>query len=164
MKTIKIGFSKPKGFKPVAKIIQLVIKKPYNHVCYMFYSENLERHIVYEAVGSGIRFVGLNLWSSHATLVKSYDIEVTPETYKKIMQVCVDYSGQDYGFVQNIGVLVAQLFNLEVNPFPKYQNCSELIARVLQNDGFEFDKDLDLVTPADIELAILKKNYSENET
>ena len=156
MKSIVIGFSKPVNrFMPVFSwLVRLYLRKPYSHVYLKFYSDSLDRWIVYESMGSGVRFVGLAMWEKTAKSLKEVTLDISEEDYRKLLTFCVDNSGKPYDYLQNIGIFISNLLNLKKNILKArsyYTNCSEEIAIVLQKLGKTFDKDLDLVTPKDIE-------------
>jgi hypothetical protein len=159
MKTITIGFSKPKNrLLPIGSwLIRLYQKTEYSHVYLEFYSESTNRGLIYEAVGSGIRFIGTKQWELHAQEVKSFTISITNCNYVELMQFCIDNSGNEYGFLQNIGIFIADLFNLSKNPVSKGMNCSEVLGKILKLEGYLFDKEDNLLTPKDIELALVNK-------
>lgn len=160
MKTLTIGFSKSKKkFAIGSVVIRWYLKTKYSHTYFKFNSNKYNLDLIYEAVGSGVRFIGTKLWKNHAIQVCSYDVSISEEGFTKVMQIFIDNAGADYGYKQNLGIIIADIFDLKTNPFPSKTNCSELVARVLVKEGYEFDKDLNLVTPKDIELSILKKQY-----
>lgn len=152
MKIITIGFSKSKKkFAIGSWVIRAYMGTPYSHTYLSFYSQSLDRHLKYEAVGSGVRFIGDNLWEKHALEIKSYTIEVTDESYIESLQECVDNAGINYGFWQNIGIVVANILNLNKNPFNSGINCSEIMGKLLKKNGYVITKDTNLLTPLDIE-------------
>lgn len=151
MQQIVIGFSKSsKKLAVLSWLIRLYQKTPYSHTYLRFYSETLNRTLVYEAVGSGLRFVGNWQWKKEAKEVYSFTIDVKKCNYVSMLQYCVDHAGTDYGFMQNVGVLIARIFGMKSNPFRKGKNCSEVIAEILIHEGYTFDKPFDLITPKDI--------------
>jgi len=151
MKTITIGFSKSiKKCAIGSWSIRAYMRTDYSHVYVKFYSQSIDRTLVYEAVGSGVRFIGQEVWKSHAKEMHSYDISISDESYKKLMQFCVDNAGAQYGFMQNIGVVVCDLLKLKKNPFRAGNNCSEIVGEILKIEGFLFDKDINLIIPKDI--------------
>lgn len=129
----------------------------YSHAYLKFESASLNRTLVYEAVGGGVRFVGSDLWKHKAEEVKQFSIEITDEQFIHIMRYCVDTAGISYGTMQNVGVILASLLKLKNNPFKKGKNCSEVTAEILQMKGYTFTKSLDLITPKDIDLALSSK-------
>jgi uncharacterized protein YycO len=151
-----IGFSKAKSpYKIGSWLIRKYLGTEYSHVYMNFHSCKFDRDIVYEAVGSGVRFVGIKEWKKHATVVVQYDIEISDTSYIKLMQFCIDNSGRDYGFLQNIGIVFARLFKLTKNPFKSGVNCSELLADILELEGYKWGIPKDLITPKDIENSLL---------
>lgn len=159
MKTVKIVFTKPKNriFPVFSWIIRMYLGTQYSHVAIKFSSESLNRDIIYEAVGSGVRFVGKRVWEKKIEEVVSYQIDVKYCNYTTIMQYCIDHAGIEYGLLQNIGIFIVDVFKLKKNPFRHGKNCSEVIAEILTLEGFEFNKSMELVTPKDIQ-AVLEKD------
>lgn len=151
MKTITVGFSK--SLKKMAfgsLAIRIWMRTDYSHVYLKFYSQSLGRTLIYEAVGSGVRFIGQPAWEGHAKEMHSYDIEISDEAYFVLMGFCVDNAGIEYGFLQNLGVVISDLLKLEKNIFREGANCSEIVGKVLIMEGFAIDKSIDLVIPRDI--------------
>lgn len=155
MKTITIGFSRStKKFAIGSLLIRSYMCTPYSHVYLKFKSNSLDRTLIYEAVGAGVRFIGVNKWKEHAEEVYSFDIQISDENYTKLMQYCVDNAGIEYGFIQNLGILYANLMNMVRNPVDDGKNCSEAIGEILRLEGYKIDKDLNLLTPKDIYLLL----------
>lgn len=148
---IKIVFTKPKNkILPIGSyLIRLYQKTGYSHVALIFQTSRGKK-LVYEAVGSGIRYISKNKWLENVIVVESFELEISAENYIQIIDYCIENAGYDYGFMQNIGIAVAEIFNLKKNPFKKGKNCSEVLAEVLVKNGFDVTKPLDLVTPKDI--------------
>ncbi len=150
--TITIGFSKPKNrLLPIASwLIRLYEKTPYSHVYVRFYSESINRTLVYEAVGEGVRFVGLKEWELKAEEVASFTLPVKKCNATTLLQYCVDHAGEEYGFWQNVGIVIADVFRMRKNPFRRGKNCSEAIGDLLRMEGYELPKEPNLLTPKDI--------------
>jgi hypothetical protein len=158
MKTVTIGFSRPKNkLFPIGSWLIRMYQgwTPYSHVYLEFYSESINRPLIYEAVGTGTRFVGQKYWQKHAEEVKSYTIEVKKCNYDQLIQYCVDNEGNSYGHLQNIGLFISNALGLKKNIFKSGYNCSEEIGKILILEGYKIDKDLNLLTPRDIELILL---------
>jgi hypothetical protein len=152
MRKVVIGFSKPKSKFPVGSwLIRLYQGTSFSHTYLKFYSRSLDRLLVYESVGKvGVRFIGNKRWETHAIEVESFTITLKTLNNVKLMQECVDNEGEDYGFCQNIGVVIADILNLQKNPFKKGKNCSELISEILQDEGYTLPKEPNLMTPKDV--------------
>lgn len=158
MKTIDIGFSKSKKKLAIGSwLIRWYMRTEYSHTYLGFYSSSLDRDLKYEAVGSGVRFVGKIEWETHAQEVCKYSIDVSDKEFVEVLQYCIDNAGADYGFMQNIGIVLANILKLEKNIWRRGENCSELVGRLLELKGYSFSKDLNLLTPADIEKALRSK-------
>jgi len=149
---IVIGFSKPKNrvFPFGSWLIRAYEKTPFSHVYLKFHSETLNRTLVYEAVGGGVRFIGNKAWENHAEEVSSFTLDIKQCNYITLLQYCVDHAGMEYGFAQNLGVVVCDLLKLEKNPFKKGKNCSEVVGEILKLEGIHISKDTNLLTPKDI--------------
>ena len=150
---VTIGFSRPKGrFFPIGSwLIRLHQRTAYSHTYIRFYSETLNRVLVYESVGTGgVRFIGFNLWSEKAKEVASFTMKVKRCNSTSMLQDFVDEAGMSYGFMQNVGILLGNIFGWKHNPWRKGKNCSEIVAAFLQREGFIINKELDLMTPKDI--------------
>lgn len=155
MRTVTIGWSKSKKrFAIGSRLICWYMGTPYSHVYMKFEAKTFERTLVYEAIGKGVRFVGFNNWNKDHQEVDSKEIQISDENYKKIMQFCIDNSGAEYGFMQNIGILLANLCKSHRNEFTSGENCSEAIGEILALEGYIIDKDLNLLTPKDIFLIL----------
>jgi hypothetical protein len=157
MREVTICFSRPKNhiFPIGSYAIRAYMSTGYSHVSYHFDSVKYNCTLVYEAVGSGIRFIEKENWLKSVEVVSSVTIQVNSDIYDKMMLVCIKNAGNKYGFKQNIGVVIADIFSLDYNPFPSYSNCSELLARILDQAGYKFNKGFDLITPKDIEITIM---------
>lgn len=153
MRTIDICFSKPINRKCDigSRLIKWYMGTPYSHVSFHFNVEKYDATLVYEAVGSGIRFLCKEKWEQHAVTIKSYRLTVSDEIYNKIMKVCIRYAGGEYGHLQNLGIVIADILNLDKNPFPAHENCSELLYFLLEEAGYKANKSSGLITPRDID-------------
>lgn len=146
-----VGFSRPKKWKLFSAVVKWYLKTPYSHVYMKFYSKSLDRWIVYEAVGNGVRFIGQKLFDETVDIIKEFEIDISDEKQKELLVWCVDNSGVKYGCLQLIGIFIANILKLKRNPFKSGKICSELIAEAIENAGiYKFKKDLNLVTPKEI--------------
>jgi hypothetical protein len=151
MKTATIGFSKSKKkFAIGGMAIRAFQHTTYSHVYLKFTSDSLQRVLIYEAVGGGLRFIGTKVWESHAEEVASFPIQISQDNYISLLQYCVDNAGTEYGFAQNLGVAICELFRMKKNPFKTGKNCSEVVSDILKLEGYKFDKESNLITPKDI--------------
>lgn len=156
---ITIGFSKPINhpFPVFSWIIRSTYNTPYSHTYVKFYDAEADRHVVYESVGVGSRFIGIHVWEEHAEVVQEFELTATPEQFKKIKQLCYDHAGLKYGKMQIVGIYIAKLFRMKKNIFKNDTErsvCSEIVGRIAKILGYKIDKDFDLIVPKDIYKAL----------
>lgn len=150
---VTIGFSKPRNrLLPVGSwAIRFFQQTPYSHTYVRFHSQSIDRTLIYESVGTGgVRFVGYKLWHTHAEEIKAFTLSADKINIINMLQTFVDECGTDYGYLQNIGIALADLFGWKNNPWRNGKNCSEIVAEFLISEGYSFSKPLDLITPKDI--------------
>jgi hypothetical protein len=157
MKTIKIGFSKSKKFLAIGSwVIREYMDTSYSHTYLVFTEEDL----IYEAVGTGTRFISTPEWENHAVEVKSYRILISDQSYLELKNYCESRVNVKYGFWQNLGIVIAEIFKLKKNPFNSGLNCSESVGRILIKEGYVISKNVNLLTPEDIYKVL--ESYYEN--
>lgn len=155
MKTITIHFTSSTKFLPIGCwIIKAYMNTSYSHVAFEF-STNRGKSLVYEAVGVGVRYISKAIWLENVAIQESYTISMTELQYNILMDFCIDHTGIKYGYLQNIGIFIANLFKLKKNPFNmKEEVCSQIIGEILEELGFIFNKPTELLTPKDIEIVL----------
>lgn len=153
---LKIGFSKPKNsiFPIYSWAIRAIYCTKYSHVYVRWYSNAAEADIVYEASGTSVKFKAGSIFDKKAETVHSYELEIDRETYRKLLNYCMNNAGVSYGIAQALGIAIAKLFKLDKNPFSndrKAQVCSELVGAILKClTGIVLPIDLDMASPKDI--------------
>lgn len=139
MKTIIIGFSRP--IKPTlfSRLIQFVDKTPYDHVYVKWNSPSIDRDIIYQASKLAVNFESNITFAGHAITIEEYQIQISDQCYRQILQFCMDNSNKPYGIKEIIGfgyVKILALFGKTVNnPFPSYGSsfvCSKLGYDILE--------------------------------
>lgn len=138
MKTVKIGFSRPKSpLKVFSFCIRLIEGwTPYSHVYVRSYSDVGEGDIIYQASGVQVNFMGLKHFVDHAEIVKEFEFQITLEEYKAYMKWAIQEAGAPYSVLQAFGILLVRLFKLKRNPFSngcKAWVCSELVGKLLKD-------------------------------
>lgn len=150
---ITIGFSRPKKwFVPFAWAIMAYQKTNYSHAYVKFSSASIERTLIYQASGQLVNFIGSEQFDNAEVIVAEYEIEITDDKRKALMQFFVDKAGTPYGVLQCIGLVLNRQFgwNLLRNGDKEFV-CSELVARVLHGlDVPDSFPNLDYVTPKDV--------------
>lgn len=163
MKEIKIGFSTHKGFAPGSKLIRWYTKRDFSHTYFKYKDSTFTDHTIFHAVGKGLSYVSETNFLKHNTVVREFTMLVPDELFHLILNICHQKSGQDYGYLQNLGILIVELLSkvgikLKENIINDGVNCSELMCYLLTEvHGKWIKKDADLVTPADVYDFLVKK-------
>lgn len=158
MKHVVVGFSRPKkGFAIFSWLIRLFERTEYSHVYVKFYSESLDRWLIYQASGLKVNFEGSISFDERVQTLYRYSVDIKEEDYKKVLQFAVDNAGKPYSISQIFGlayVIVCRWFGKRVkNPFPNGDQsyvCSELVATMIPQMKEYFNEHLDTVTPSEI--------------
>lgn len=109
---VSIGFSRPKTWKPLAKLIMLIEGTEYSHVFITWHCSEINRRKVFEAVGAGIRILSNVNFKSQAEVVALYDFNVDDLSLITIEQKAHDLTGRSYDFKAIIGLALMRLSNL----------------------------------------------------
>lgn len=155
MRKLDIHFTSSSKFFPIGCwIIKAYMRTKYSHVAFKF-TTNRNKSLIYEAVGVGVRFISESLWLKKVIIEETYSIDLTEEQFNKIMDFCIDHAGISYGYLQNIGIVIADLLKLDHNPFDmKEEVCSQILGEILIEIGYKFKKQSNLLTPKDIQEAL----------
>jgi len=143
MKTIYIGFSKPKSwFVPLSWAIRKIEGVPFSHVYIRFKSDSLDRDIIYHASKTMVHFMGKERFDKEAIIVEEYEFKIPDAIYKHMLQYAIDKAGISYGSIALIGlgfVKLARFFGFKIrNPFSDKDGsyiCLELIGSLLWYSG-----------------------------
>jgi len=166
MAKVIIGFSKPTKFKLHAWIIEKIDGASFDHAYLRLTSSFLERDIIYQATSKGVDFIGSTLWLKNTRPVEEYELDITPDNYKTLIQFCIDNAGVPYGFLGVFGAgirkIVAKFGKTINNPFNdglSSEFCSEIVTRCLDTiDPAQFDLNPDNITPNDLNILLKKLN------
>lgn len=158
---IHIEFTRPRNklFPFFSYGIRLVENTKYSHVRLKWYNNRKDIWVVYEASGSNVKFKGpLAQKEEPVTVIKSYTVSIDKPKYDKLVKLCLENSGLNYGIMQIFGILLVKIFKLKKNPLSqgrKSQVCSEVVGRFLQEIiDIGHDLNLDTAGPKDIELTL----------
>ena len=127
-------------------------KTPYSH-CYM-----RDGNMVYDSTSLGFTKRHLVDFLESQNIVREYTIPITDLQEEVVYQLFKKYKGRNYGFKTLLGIVIAKIFRLKKNPLRDGDEsliCSESAAYILKTVGYKFDKGLELVTPKEIEEAII---------
>jgi hypothetical protein len=148
MKKIIIGFSKTDQI--FSKAIMCLEDIDFSHVYFNFYSESLERNIIYHAsFFNGVSFINKERFLEVSEIVHEVEIQYTDEEYKKLMQYMIDKAGIKYGKLQILGMGLSRVLRkigIKIaNPVKDgslTQVCSEIVGEGLKRKGL-IDKSVD---------------------
>lgn len=166
MKKLTIVFTKSKKYFPIGSwLIRAWTFKPYSHVAIKFESKIFKQPTYYQASEGLVNYMSEYNFLKKHEIVKTYEIEIDELLYIDIREQCHNEAGANYGFMQNIGIVIADVFKwfgVKIkNPWKKGRNCSELLyVHVFRNLGINCH-DPDLIKPHHTEEII--KNYIKNE-
>jgi hypothetical protein len=166
MAKIIVGFSKPIKFALHAWIIEKIDGAKFDHAYLRLALPSLDREVIYQATSKGVYFVGRTLWLQTIQPVEEYELDITPDNYKTLLQFCIDNSGVPYGFLGVIGAgivdIAAKCGKTIKNPLVKNgvfssEFCSEIVTRVLDTvDPVQFNLVPGNITPNDLNTLIKK--------
>ena len=165
--SIKVGFSRHKGFAPLSWLIMLVENTKFSHTYIKIYSDSLNRSLIYQANNAGVWFIGEPAFLNKNIEVETYTFELSNLQKTKLLQFCVDNSGKTYGKLQLIGMAIVRfvkfLFNKKINnPFSNGTNqyvCSELVLKTLEEINYLHNENQDTIGISD--LAIIVKSLNK---
>jgi hypothetical protein len=153
MEKIKIGFSKPKTWKPFSAIIMAGYGIPYDHVYVRIPAPKYDRDLIYQASKTMVNFMGVEVFEADNEILKEFEIEISDDQKKILMQFAIDNAGKPYGWKEAIGLAIvrlAELFGKKIkNPYSGGSStyvCSVLASYVIEN----FTNDKDSTPPEDM--------------
>ena len=141
-----VGFSVPKGVRLpwYSWIIRKVIKKPFSHVYVRWESRGADTHIAYHASGTKVHFLNGKKFRDTVRPVKEYRTFIPRGDYKKLIQVCMRQTGEDYGKTHAISIglstLARNYLSKDIRNREKGWACSSLVAHIF---GAVFNEDLE---------------------
>lgn len=101
-------------------------------------------------------------WEEKQKRIAEYQIPVTKEEFDAIMSTLRPLTGTPYGWIQCLGIAIAELFNLKHNPFADGKRslvCSELGLEFLIIVGLASGSQRrDRVSPKDIKDILDKRS------
>lgn len=145
----------------LSKLIKWFTKSQWTHVMLILDDTVDGDSIIIEA--SALHGICLNLLSKYANRKL--------EIYKDIQDIwdinaIKSYIGQNYGYLQLLGIGLVKIFKLKHNPFGKSEVCSELVLHWLLTTPYSSEfKDLDpnIVSPEDIYRILCKSSNFVSE-
>lgn len=157
MKTLTIGFSRPKKSTIFSRLIEYTDDTAYDHVYIKWNWAVINRDVIYQASKFAVNFESNVTFDSHATTIESYDMEISDECHIDIIQFCMDNCNKPYSIRSLFGFALVKMcskFGKKVhNPFPTYGAsfvCSKIAAEVAARAGIRIDADFDDIDPLDL--------------
>jgi hypothetical protein len=168
MYTLKIQFTRPsKGITIISKLIRIVMGTKYSHVLARWDGAKGRVDVVWEAAGSGIRFLGPIAHENKYNVVKQYNIELSKLEYHRLIEYTHKYAHVKYGCVQLIGMLIARIFRMNRNLLSSgeaAQVCSEAVGGLLRYvKGWDVNINLDVYGPDKLEYYLQNQHQLENQ-
>lgn len=138
--------TKPKKFKIGSYLIRLFEMSDYSHVFIGIKDREIDKLTVYHATGKGgVNFINNETFLEHNQIVMEFETQETDAEYLEIKRLCHKYAGDDYGFMQLVGILFVRFwdfFRVRVsNPWPMGKVCSEVAVEVAEKLGIGFYDD-----------------------
>lgn len=134
-----VGFSFHGNF--ISRCIAKKLGKPYSHTFFIFPWRG--KKLVIHAIGRGVVAVDYDEFVKKNTIIKVVKIEDKIKA-KMAFDYAVSRLGTKYGYL----AVIAAGLGIHFADGEKSMDCSEFITRAL---GITFEKELDLVTPAEVE-------------
>jgi len=158
MKSIIIGFSKPKKSTIHGWIIEKIDKSNFDHVYLRFNLDKIQRNLVFQSIDVGVQIVTENEFEGLCTPVEEYSLSITDDQFIEMLQFCFDKAGKPYGILDVIGLgiskILARLNIKKKNPFNEGDAtyfCSQIVAKCLDTiDPTQFNIDPDNTSPSDL--------------
>lgn len=154
MRLVSIVASRPHYLKVGAYLIMKELHTDYSHVSWVFWNTDRTKPRFYEAaMRGGVKFTGSRFWLSRNKEVFRKDFEVSEGTYETFLDLAMDKCGEEYGFLQTLGIKLNSIFAFGKNIFSSSadtSNCSELIFAFKDFVKLDVNSTEDLVTPRDI--------------
>lgn len=161
MRKLYIGLSRPKNnpFPILSWIIRLLERSDSSHSYLRWRAETFDRNLTYEASGTMVHFIGVERWIEKVEIRDEYEIELSDESWKELMQFCIDQAGTPYAVLELFGIaarLILSKFGIKLrkNPFgdgKASMKCTELVAHALvEIMNCESPEDLDMVGVRDV--------------
>lgn len=149
MRKIIIGASK--NNKIGSRLIRWWINADYSHVYTRWYLSDQDREIVYHAAHGMVHFRPHNKFISENKIVEEFELELTCEQFAKFSTKCIDLSGEEYSKLELLQILLCDITDGRIHTQDqKGYICSELMAELLEDLGYKFNKPKYLLTPKDI--------------
>lgn len=143
---IIVGASKPNHFKIGALLIMWWEETPASHV-YFYIPRISGIHLLYQAVGSGVQFMGYQRFLSHNIPVIEKEIDIPDGSKQKLLDYLIPRLGTKYSIKHLFGLFIKRfvlyVFRKRIKNWfadgGKSSVCVEALMNVLDNQGVSID-------------------------
>lgn len=164
MRKLKFGFSKSKKKLAVySKAIMWLDDCNFSHCYIEFENTRFNIPLIYQASSTMLNFMSKPIFLERNEVIHEFIFEVVDEIYDEILEDCILNVGKYYGIKQVVGIVIAEILQLNHNPLPGKKDefvCSEWNARQLKRLGYEIPVEMNLIRPIHIYNII---NYGNNK-
>ncbi len=162
MRDIYIGFSQPKSKMIASELIKLGTRSQYSHSYIRFVSERMDMSNVYHAAHGMVHFRSYNNFLKDNVAMIVYRIELTEEQYLQVLKQCMELSGEGYGYIELLGIVIVDVANNVNIPLKIHDGrgyiCSELVGMLcIEILKMKFKKPTYLLCPADVQNALAER-------
>jgi len=169
VKRVKIGFSKSKkNLALFSWAVRVYQRTKFSHIYIILETPFLGSDTVTHASEGKVLSMSDYQFNKRHEVIEEILIEVSEENYNEMLLELHKVSGDDYGVMQNIGILLVDLLNsLNIkikNPWQQGWNCSEFVCVMLQKCKPELVENIDPQTVTPKQLYNLLKKEDKNES
>jgi hypothetical protein len=155
MKHLTVAFSRPRDKWAIGSyFIRAFEHAPFSHALIRWHSDSVERDMVYQASHGMVHFIEGSRFDADVETVVAYEIELTDDQHKVIIQKAVDLAGVKYGTLTLFGIAFERITGIK-NPFRDGEHsfvCSELVGTILKLCEGTVPLDLELAGPRQLEI------------
>lgn len=140
-------------------MVQYFTKSHWSHCFLVLERVGTDYLIIESSIHGGVKFNVLSYYTKNSTV--DYEIYDVPGTGFEMYSV-MDIYGENYGYLQAGGYLLAKLFKLKKNPFTAGIWCSELVLHWLLDSPLKssfIHLQPNKVTPEDIYEIVQNNNH-----
>jgi hypothetical protein len=134
MKSVKIGFSRPKAwFVPYSWLIRLADRCAMSHVYIRYTHEETGQQMIFQASGHNVNEFNASIFESIEVITAEFEHQMNDEEYSRFLNFKDEKLGIPYGVLNVLGSTLYLLFKW--NPFGDggaTEVCSKLVEEVFQ--------------------------------
>lgn len=163
MEMITVAFSSTKSkFMLFGKLIEAIEKRPFSHSLVIYKDSLTGMEMVFQASHGRVNCCSLDRFLQDNVIKVKYNILISDELHLKFSKFKNSMLGAKYSWAEIFFIAIKKLIHLE-SPFKDGLDtviCSELAAYVCQMLGIEMPKNLDSITPSELN-SILSSYYAK---